>query len=189
GEAGVAGDTDDLVALDQLAGKRGLLRRVQLLRVEGVLDRAAADAAVVVDAVVVRLGDLADRGEVDARDQHVDSAELDRRSRGFLAVAETALHRGTGGGRSHLRVRAGRGADRDRCEQRNRQCDRQGNPAKLHPSSSSFIELWIPTSGGWTGHLAGRTGGMPRRQSSYRTRPYARHCSTYSKARVRRRRQ
>src|SRR5262245_9288497 len=49
------------------------------------------------------------------------------------------------------------------------------------PPPPSFIELWIPTSGGWTGHLAGRTGGMPRRQSSYRTRTYARRCSTYSK--------
>ena len=54
----------------------GLLRRVELLVVEDVLDRAAVDAAVVVHALEVGVGDLADRREVDARDQHVDSAEL-----------------------------------------------------------------------------------------------------------------
>src|SRR5262249_48352657 len=103
GEARVADDADDLVALDQLPRERGLLGRVQLLVVEDVLDRTAPDAAVVVDAVEVRLRDLADRGEVDAGDQHVDSAELDRGALRLLAVAETADARGRGGGtRAHL---------------------------------------------------------------------------------------
>src|SRR5205823_509442 len=77
GEARVADDADDLVALDELPRERGLLSRVELLVVEDVLDRVAVDAAVVVHAVEVRLRDLADRREVDARDQHVDPAELD----------------------------------------------------------------------------------------------------------------
>ena len=40
--------------------------------------------------------DLADRGEVDARDQHVDPADLDRRARRLLAGAQAAdaLRRG-----------------------------------------------------------------------------------------------
>src|SRR5213079_1891665 len=96
GEARVADDAHDLVALDQLARERGLLRRVELLVVERVLDRTAVDAAVVVDAVEVRLGRLADRHEVDAGDEHVDAAELDRRTRRLLAgaLATDGLGRG-----------------------------------------------------------------------------------------------
>ena len=48
------------------------------------------DAAVVVDALEVRVGDLADRREVHARDQHVDAAELDRRTGRLLARPQTA---------------------------------------------------------------------------------------------------
>src|SRR5581483_4602816 len=90
GEARVADDADDLVALDQLPREGGFLSGVELLRVEDVPDRAAADAAVVVDAVVVGLRDLPDRREVDAWDQHRDAADLDRGTPGFLAVAESA---------------------------------------------------------------------------------------------------
>ena len=54
GEARVADDADDLVALDELLRERALLRRVELLVVERVLDRVAVDAAVVVDALEVR---------------------------------------------------------------------------------------------------------------------------------------
>src|SRR5581483_7118921 len=90
GEARVADDADDLVALHELPRERRLLRRVELLGVEDVLDRPAVDAAVVVDAVEVRLRDLADRREVDAGDQHVDPADLDRRPRRLLPVAEPA---------------------------------------------------------------------------------------------------
>src|SRR5581483_12605 len=91
GEARVADDADDLVARDQLPRERSLLRRVQLLVVEDVLDRTAVDAAVVVDAVEVRLRRLADRREVDARDEHVDAADLDRGACRLLPVPEPAL--------------------------------------------------------------------------------------------------
>ena len=79
GEARVADDADDLVALDQLPCERRLLRRVERVRVERVVDRVALDAAVVVDALEVGGDDLADRREVDAGDHHVEAAHLDRR--------------------------------------------------------------------------------------------------------------
>ncbi len=89
GEARVADDPDHLVGLDQLACERRLLGRVELLVVEDVLDRPAVDAAVVVHAVEVRLRGLADGGEVDARDKHVDATELDRRAGRLLARSQT----------------------------------------------------------------------------------------------------
>ena len=89
-EARVADDADDLVALDQLPGERRLVRRVQVLGVLDVLDRAAVDAAVVVHALEVVVRDLGHRREVDARDQHVDPADLDRRARRLLAGAHAA---------------------------------------------------------------------------------------------------
>src|SRR4029450_1963317 len=107
GEARVADDTDDLVALDQLPRRGGPLGRVELLGVQGVPGRPPADAAVVVDAVVVGLGDLADRREVDAGDQHGDAAHLDRRTRRLLAGTRTAFaDRRACGGRADLRGRA-----------------------------------------------------------------------------------
>ena len=76
---------DDLVGLDQLVGEARDLGRVGLLGVDLVRDRVAVDAAVVVDAVEVRLGHVGAVREVGARLLGDDRADLDRRSGGLRA--------------------------------------------------------------------------------------------------------
>ena len=90
-DARAADDAGDLLGLDQLLGGRGGLRRVGLLGLLDQLDRPAVDAAVVVDALEVRLGRLGDLGEVGAGLLGVDRTELDRVAGGRLAVAQAAL--------------------------------------------------------------------------------------------------
>ena len=143
GEARVADDADDLVALDQLPGQCGFLCRVELLGVLDVLDRPALDPAVVVDALEVRRGHLGDGGEVDAGDQHVDRAQLDGPSRRLLPGAQAAhglLRRGLAGPDGSLR----RGLTRPHRPGRQHQgedpagCQRNPGRYRLRSHCSSF---------------------------------------------------
>ena len=92
-DAGVADEAEHLVLLDELRGQRRDLLRVDLLGLGDVLDRPAVDAAVVVDAVEVRLRHAGDPREVDAGHVGGDAAELDRVTGGLLAGAHAALAR------------------------------------------------------------------------------------------------
>ena len=67
-EARAAHDAEHLVLLDELAGQRRDLRRIDLLLLGDVLDRAAVDAAVVVDALEVGGRHPGDPGEVGDRE-------------------------------------------------------------------------------------------------------------------------
>ena len=97
-----------------LCAKPGDLGRVGLLGVDLVRDRVAVDAAVVVDAVEVRLRHRGAVGEVGARLLGDDRADLDRRSGGLRARLRPAL-RHVGGGLRGGRATAASGCSTSSC--------------------------------------------------------------------------
>src|SRR3954452_8516861 len=170
----VADDAEHLLALDQLARERGDLAGVGLLGLDRVVDRAAVDAAVVVDAVEVRLRGVRDVGEVRAGLLGGDAAELDRRARRLLAVAEAALRGGRGrlargaggarrrraGARARRRalVAAAAGGHQER-EGDRRGGDHRGQTDPAHRSSSFVWIHWrLPARATSSGGTASATG-------------------------------
>ncbi len=123
------------------------------------------DTAVVVHALEVRRGRLADRGEVDTRDEHVEAGELDRRPGGLLARPEAADARGHRlalAGRSGIGARAG-ASDDDGGRQHRRDPAHGECPPKRHPQSSLSVAPVEPSE--W---------GLPIRSSMWDVAPHTR---------------